>query len=71
MVLFPISLDFEENARLFAAKIIDSVETTSTFPYSGRLVPELNDELIREKVFNNIRIIYRIKDNVMEVVCSP
>lgn len=63
-----ISLDSEEHARIFAAKIIDSIETTSAFPYSGRVVPELNDELIREKVFNNIRIIYRIKDNVIEVV---
>lgn len=63
-----ISPDSEEHARIFAAKIIDSIETTSAFPYSGRVVPELNDELIREKVFNNIRIIYRIKDNVIEVV---
>lgn len=63
-----ISLDSEEDARLFVTKIINSVETTSRFPYSGRLVPELNDKLIREKVFKNIRIIYRVKNNVMEVV---
>lgn len=63
-----ISLDSEENARLFVTKIIDSVENTSTFPYSGRIVPELNDEQIREKVFQNIRIIYRVKDNMMEVI---
>ncbi|MFD1168729.1 type II toxin-antitoxin system RelE/ParE family toxin [Oceanobacillus caeni] len=62
-----ISMDSEENARLFVSRIIDSVETMVLFPYSGRIVPELNNELIKEKVFNNYRIIYRIKDNVMEV----
>ncbi|KKE78913.1 type II toxin-antitoxin system RelE/ParE family toxin [Oceanobacillus caeni] len=62
-----ISMDSEENARLFVSRIIDSVETMALFPYSGRIVPELNNELIKEKVFNNYRIIYRIKDNVMEV----
>ncbi|MED4473474.1 MULTISPECIES: type II toxin-antitoxin system RelE/ParE family toxin [Bacillaceae] len=60
-------MDSEENARLFVSRIIDSVETMALFPYSGRIVPELNNELIKEKVFNNYRIIYRIKDNVMEV----
>lgn len=60
-------MDSEENARLFVSRIIDSVETMVLFPYSGRIVPELNNELIKEKVFNNYRIIYRIKDNVMEV----
>ncbi|WP_163969237.1 type II toxin-antitoxin system RelE/ParE family toxin [Oceanobacillus halotolerans] len=62
-----ISIDSEENARLFVFRIIDSVETMAIFPYSGRIVPELNNELIREKFFNNYRIIYRIKENVMEV----
>lgn len=37
------------------------------FPYSGKIVPEINDELIREKVFQNYRVIYRIRENVMEV----
>ena len=63
-----ISLDSEESAKLFVAKIIRTAETTATFPYSGRIVPELNDEQIREKVFHNIRIIYRMKDNIMEVI---
>lgn len=63
-----ISLDSEESVKLFVAKIIHTAETTATFPYSGRIVPELNDEQIREKVFHNIRIIYRMKDNIMEVI---
>jgi plasmid stabilization system protein ParE len=52
-----ISLDAEENARLFVAKIIDTAEATSIFPYSGRNVPELNDEQIRENYF---RIYYHL-----------
>lgn len=37
--------------------------------YSGRIVLELKNELIREKVLSNYRIIYQIKDDMMEVVC--
>lgn len=63
-----ISKDSEENARIYAAKIISSVETTSIFPYSGRVVPEMENEQLREKVFHNIRIIYRINNEMMEVI---
>lgn len=63
-----ISRDSEENARIYAAKIISSVETTSIFPYSGRMVPEMKNEQLREKVFNNIRIIYRITNELIEVI---
>lgn len=63
-----ISSDSEDHAKLFAAKIIRAVEKTSVFPYSGRVVPELNNEQIRENIVQNIRVIYRIKDNTMEVI---
>ncbi|MCT8140225.1 type II toxin-antitoxin system RelE/ParE family toxin [Anaerobacillus sp. CMMVII] len=53
---------------MFARKIIDTIETTAAFPYSGRSVPEMKDEMIREKVLANYRIIYRINNNSVEVV---
>lgn len=48
-----IAKDSEENARNTARRIIDTIETIATFPYSGRVVPEFNNEMIREKIFLN------------------
>lgn len=63
-----IADDSEEYAKIFARRIIDLIETTAVFPYSGRIVPEMKNEMIREKIFNNYRIIYRIKDESIEIV---
>lgn len=38
---------------------MDTIETTAAFPYSGRIVPEMKNEMIREKILTNYRIIYR------------
>lgn len=50
-----ISQDSKENAKVFVAEILILLKQV-TFPYSGRGVPELNDEIIREKVFNNFAL---------------
>jgi toxin ParE1/3/4 len=63
-----IAEDSEEYARMFARKIIDTIETIAAFPYSGRIVPEVKNEMIREKILTNYRIIYRVKDELVEVV---
>jgi toxin ParE1/3/4 len=67
-IIIYIAEDSEDNAKLFVASMIDSIETMSAFPYSGRIVPELKNEKIREKIFNKYRIIYRINSEIMEVV---
>ena len=38
------------------------------FPESGRVVPEYQDKNLREKIFQNYRIVYRLKDNFIEIV---
>lgn len=63
-----IAEDSEEYARMFARKIIDTIETTAAFPYSDRIVPEMQNEMIREKILTNYRIIYRINNDSIEVV---
>jgi len=55
-------------APIFVQKIINSVERLKEFPHSGRIVPEFNQPDIREVIFHNYRIVYRIKDNLVEVV---
>lgn len=63
-----IANDSEEYARNFARRIIDTIETITTFPNSGRIVPEFNNDRIREKILLNYRIIYRINGSRMEIV---
>lgn len=63
-----ISQDSPHYARLFAADTIAAVERLSAFPELGRIVPEKNDPVIREVLLGNYRIVYRFKDNVIEIL---
>lgn len=55
-------------APVFIQKIINSVERLIEFPRSGRIVPEFNVENIREIIFHNYRIVYRIKNTYLEII---
>ncbi|WP_099325442.1 type II toxin-antitoxin system RelE/ParE family toxin [Candidatus Kuenenia stuttgartiensis] len=44
------------------------VKSIPQFPKSGRMVPEYGDEDLREKIYENYRIVYRIKGELIEVV---
>jgi toxin ParE1/3/4 len=63
-----IAKDSDEYARIFVKRIIEIVKTIPTFPMQGRIVPEFKDDRIRERIFKNYRIIYRIQKNVIEIV---
>lgn len=63
-----ISKDSPLYAPVFIQKIINSVERLKEFPKSGRIVPEFNNKNIREVIFHNYRIVYRIKNNYVEIV---
>lgn len=49
-----------EAARVFAISLIEQIELLGNFPEMGRTVPERNDPLIREIIFRQYRIIYRV-----------
>jgi toxin ParE1/3/4 len=38
------------------------------FPFAGRVVPELDDKMTREKYVHNYRLIYRIYDECVTVM---
>jgi plasmid stabilization system protein ParE len=60
-----IARDSNHFAHLFANKVFEKAKTLETFPNAGRVVPESNQEAIREIFHGNYRIIYRlIKDEV-------
>lgn len=56
-----IAKDSEFYAARFIARIIDAAETLQNQPRIGRAVPEAEDETIRELIFQNYRIIYRVE----------
>lgn len=63
-----IARDSEHYARLFAKRIISIIKGIPRFPKAGRIVPEYKDENLREKIYQNYRIVYRLKDNIVEIV---
>ena len=48
--------------------VFDAVERLSTFPLSGRIVPECEDPAIREIIFGRYRIIYRVQGDLVELL---
>ena len=63
-----ISQDAPENAKLFVKKVFEKVEYISDFPYAGRQVPEKGNKNLREILYNKYRIIYEIKEDILEVL---
>jgi len=55
-------------ARVFAEQVVSLIESIPEQPYLGGMVPEYEREEIRERLYHNYRIIYRLRDDVFEVV---
>ncbi|MBL7066540.1 MAG: type II toxin-antitoxin system RelE/ParE family toxin [Candidatus Marinimicrobia bacterium] len=56
-----IAADNISASNEWVEKLFEIVEQLKTFPRSGRIVPEINEETIRKLLFGNYRIIYRIE----------
>ena len=54
-----------QDSAFYADKLIDRIagriDQLENFPQSGRVVPELNNEMIRELIEGRYRIVYQIK----------
>jgi addiction module RelE/StbE family toxin len=60
-----IARDSETYASGFVERIILAAERLVNHPKVGRVVPETNDENIRELLYQRYRIIYRLtRDNI-------
>lgn len=55
-----IAENFEKYAKLTIEKLFEKTNLLKTFPQAGRIVPEKNEENIRELIEGNYRIIYEI-----------
>lgn len=63
-----ISLDAPERARAFVQSLIERGKQAAQFPSAGRIVPELQDENVRELIEGNYRIVYEISSSKKTVV---
>jgi len=43
--------------------LIEKTKALSIFPFSGRVVPEFDDRLIRELILKPYRIVYRVDEH--------
>jgi toxin ParE1/3/4 len=62
-----IAIDSARYAALVIERIVNGVERLSTFPESGRMVPEHNDPSIREVIVKPYRVVYRLKPGLVEI----
>lgn len=63
-----IARDSEHYAALFARKVNAIIKAIPEFPKAGRIVPEYGDENLRERIYGNYRIVYRLKEELVEIV---
>jgi plasmid stabilization system protein ParE len=60
------------NSRYYAKKVVqdirEKVDGLDELPKIGRMVPELNDENVRELSLYSYRIIYEIKNQIIFVL---
>ncbi len=55
-------------ARQTIEKIFEKVVPLEKFPLMGRMVPEFNNENVREVIMGNYRIVYRITKKHISIV---
>jgi addiction module RelE/StbE family toxin len=64
-----ISNNSERYAQIFVDKVFEKVEILVDLPRVGRMVPEIELEYIRELIYGNYRIVYRIvNDNRIDIL---
>jgi len=63
-----ILMDNPVAAEKWIDEIFNRVMQLKTYPKSGRMVPELEIEEIRELIYGNYRIIYRIIEKAIVVL---
>lgn len=63
-----IARDNPGAAEKWVHTIFQKVNELKSFPESGRMVPETNNKSIRELIYGNYRIIYRVEATRLSVL---
>ena len=63
-----IAIDSKYYANTFVEKIRNTTKKLKKYPNIGRIVPEYNLDEIRELIYQNYRIIYKISKKKLYIV---
>ena len=63
-----IAQDSLRYAQEFGERVFERIEQLKDFPNSGRVVPEFQNEELRELMMNKFRIVYRIHSPELIVI---
>ena len=63
-----IGRDSKFYAGAVATKILHMAWAIERFPLAGRIVPELADELVRERMVYSYRVIYKMREDRILIV---
>jgi addiction module RelE/StbE family toxin len=63
-----IAQDNPTAAENWVNAVFTKVEQLTTFPETGRIVPEINNYFFRELIYGNYRIIYRIEEKRVSIL---
>ena len=62
-----IARDDRNTAERFGNRIIAKMETITTFPHIGRVVPEFHQEALREIILPPYRLIYEVDEKNLRI----
>ncbi len=63
-----IARDSPRYARAMVSRLVEAVEQLVVQPRSGRTMPEAHDPTIRELIVESYRLVYRVRDEHVEVI---
>ncbi len=63
-----IAKDSAEYADAMVERLVLSVDRLTSFPESGRQVPEAANPKVRELIVSSYRVIYRLKRGVVQIL---
>ena len=63
-----IAEDSTENAYRFTERLFDAAAQLTDFPERGRYVPEAEHDDVRELLYKDYRIIYRVKPEQVDIL---
>jgi toxin ParE1/3/4 len=63
-----IAQDNPVAAQSWVNTVFKKVEELKAFPESGRIVPEVNNKTIRELIYGNYRIVYRVEQSTLSIL---
>lgn len=62
-----IARDSQYYAGSFAKRILQRIESLADFPLMGRVVPEYRNESLRELLYQNYRIVYKVSGHTVYI----